>query len=86
MTKSITFEEVSKREGFIVEELQKGYGIFSVRDGVNVIEKFDCLDQYGLSKFETDAEAGEQAKKDGLNVTLYTGDDEELNGWYIVND
>lgn len=83
MNTVIDYEEVSQREGFSVEDLKQGYGLFLVDEGVLVIQKIDCLEGYGMQKFSSDMEAGEQALKDGYS--LFTVDHDNLFGWYILD-
>ena len=79
------YEEMSKETGWRVEDIKRGYAVFSTSHDTEVIQKLDDLDGTEFAKFETDTEAGEQALKDGLNVSKASEDDEELAGWYILN-
>lgn len=84
MTNSTTnYQEVMQDTGYTMEQLQRGYDIFSPYNGIEVIQTIDALESYGLQKFESDTEAGEQALKDGYK--LMTCDHEELEGWYILD-
>lgn len=77
-------EEIRKHNGWSLENLRTGYiAAFDAEFGVEVIQKLDELEDYGMAKFESDTEAGEQALKDGFK--LFTTDFESLAGWYIVD-
>ena len=81
--KTFSIDKIAKEVGFSVKEVQQGYTVFLVYEGIEVIQKIDCIEVYGLGKFDTDIQAGEQALKDGLN--LFTIEHEELEGWYIID-
>jgi len=76
-------EEVAKETGWSIEDVKRGYALFSIWDDVQVVQKIDALVGTEFERFETDTEAGEQALKDGCNVYKADDDDEDLAGWYV---
>lgn len=80
----LSTHEIAKEQGFNVEEVARGYIlVFDGEFNVEVVQKLDCLEEYGPQKFLCDTEAGKQALKDGHDI--FTVAHEELDGWYIVN-
>ena len=78
------YERASFEQNLSVDVIKKGYMIVDDSEfGIDVVQKLDCLEQYGVSRFKSDTEAGEQAVKDG--VALFTVNYEALKGWYIVD-
>jgi len=81
---NVDYEQISKEQGWTTEELKRGYTVFyDSQHGVELIQKLDCLDEYGIAKFKSDTEAGEQALKDGYK--LFTVNQGDLMGWYILD-
>lgn len=83
MIELTNLEELSEDVGFSVEDILKGYSLFLVDEGVEVVQRLDCLQDTEFEKFDSDTEAGEQALKDGLK--LFTSEHEDLVGWYILD-
>lgn len=78
-----TVEQAMEDNGFTRQEVEQGYGVFN-QDGILLIQKLDCLEGTELQKFRSDAEAGEQALKDGFK--LFTLSHSDYEGYYILDN
>lgn len=74
---------IMQETGYSMEKIQRGYDVFQVHEGIEVIQKIDRLESYEIQKFEHDGEAGMQALKDGYK--LFTCNHEDLKGWHILD-
>jgi hypothetical protein len=80
----MNYNEIAIETGWKPEEVARGYiVVYNDEFDVDVIQKLDDLERYGVAKFNSDTEAGRQALKDGFK--LFTVDHEDLNGMYIID-
>ena len=72
--------EAVKNGGFTREDAERGYGIFTsdFGNGAKHIERLDCM-----MIFNSDAEAAEQAEKDGIKIIHDMEFDDENSAAYI---
>ena len=80
--KKITEELITEamENGFTREDAEGGYGIFTsdYGNGVEHIQSLDCM-----NVFEDDAEAAEQAERDGIKIIHDMEFDDENSAAYI---
>lgn len=61
------------------KEVDNGYSIFEVYEGIEVVQQIDEINMYNGDDFL----AGKQAKKDGVNLIQVHHPD--FKGWFVVN-
>ena len=68
------------KNGFTREDAERGYGVFTsdYGNGAKHIERLDCM-----MIFDSDAEAAEQAEKDGIKIIHDMEFDDENSAAYI---
>lgn len=78
ITKGMVNEAI--KNGFSREDAERGYGIFTsdYGNGAEHIERLDCM-----MIFNSDAEAAEQAEKDGIKIIHDMEFDDENSAAYI---
>ena len=80
-----SYEEASAHLGLPVADVERGYMVVVVEGDtdIEVIQRIDDLIGTNCSRFSWDAEAGEQAARDGYD--LFTSEKPYLKGWYILD-